>query len=59
MILGMYETVGLGWRAAEDYVESIQEVSAEQVKRVARKYFNDDLLTVAALEPVSTSDKMD
>ena len=59
MILGMYETVGLGWRVAEEYVERVQEISAEQVKRVARKYLNDDRLTVAALEPVATSGKMD
>jgi len=59
MILGIYETVGLGWRVAEEYVKRIQEISAEQVKSVARKYFNDDRLTVAALEPVATSDKME
>ena len=51
MTLGIFETVGLPWRLAEDYVQRVREISAEQVKYVARKYFHDDGLTVAVLEP--------
>lgn len=51
MILGILETVGLPWRLADEYVARIQEISAEQVKHVADKYFRDDGLTVAVLEP--------
>lgn len=52
MIIGMLETVGLDWRQSEAYVERIQAVTAEQVREVARKYLNDDQLTVAVLEPL-------
>ena len=51
MILGIFETVGLPWRLAEEYVTQIQDIDAAQVKQVARKYFVDDGLTVAVLEP--------
>ncbi len=52
MELGLYETVGLPWRLADEYVPQIQSVRAEQVQQVADKYFRDDGLTVAALEPI-------
>lgn len=51
MTLGIFETVGLPWRLVDEYVEQIQSVSVEQVKHVAGKYFRDDGLTVAVLEP--------
>ncbi len=52
MRLGMLETVGLGWRKLDDYVQRIQAVTPEQVRAVARKYLTDDRLTVATLEPL-------
>lgn len=51
MVLGILETVGLSWRLVDEYVDKIQSVSAEQVRSVAQKYFTDDHLTVAELEP--------
>jgi zinc protease len=51
MILGMLETVGLSWRLVDEYVDRIQAVTAEQVQIVAQKYFVDDRLTIAILEP--------
>jgi len=51
MIIGMFETVGLSWKEAEKYVESIKAVTAEQVQAVAKKYLQEDQLTVAVLEP--------
>ena len=51
MQLGMLETVGLGWKKANDYVEKINSVTAEQVRAVAQKYLVDDHLNVAYLEP--------
>ena len=51
MIIGIFETVGLSWKEAEKYVESIKAVTAEQVRAVARKYLQDYRLTVAALDP--------
>ena len=53
MILGIFETTGLPWRLADEYVARIQAISAEQVKQVAEKNFHDDGLTVAVLEPQS------
>ncbi len=51
MILGQLETVGLPWTMADEYVDKIRAVTAEQVQAVAKKYFNDAQKTVAILEP--------
>ncbi|WAR44665.1 M16 family metallopeptidase [Methylomonas rapida] len=51
MQLGLLETVGLGWQKADEYVGKINQVTAEQVREVARKYLIDDRLTVAYLDP--------
>ena len=51
MQLGSLTTVGLDWRIGEQYADRIQQVSAEQVREVARKYLIDDTLTVGILEP--------
>jgi zinc protease len=51
MQLGLLETVGLGWQKGDDYVEKINQVTAEQVREVARQYLIDDGLTIATLDP--------
>ncbi len=51
MQLGILETVGLGWQRKDEYLKKIQQVTAKQVQEVAKKYFQDDRLTVAVLEP--------
>ncbi|PPD21306.1 MAG: peptidase M16 [Methylomonas sp.] len=51
MELGLLETIGVGWKKSEDYVARIRQVTAEQVRDVARKYLIDDHLTVAYLDP--------
>ncbi|OAI09826.1 peptidase M16 [Methylomonas lenta] len=51
MQLGMLETVGIGWQTADEYVQNINKVTAEQVREVARKYLLEDTLTVAYLDP--------
>lgn len=51
MRIGTLETVGLGWRTADDYLPRIQAVTAAQVQAVAKKYLNDDRLTIAVLDP--------
>jgi len=55
MQIGMLETIGLDWRLIDSYVDSIRAVTADQVLQVARKYLNDDSLTVAILEPLPLS----
>ncbi|MDI1292369.1 MAG: pitrilysin family protein [Methylobacter sp.] len=52
MQLGMLETVGLGWQKADEYVTKVNQVTAEQVRDVARKYLIEDKLSVAYLEPL-------
>jgi zinc protease len=52
MQLGMLETVGLGWKVVDQYVEKVNQVTAEQVREVARKYLIEDKLSVAYLEPL-------
>jgi zinc protease len=49
--IGMLETVGIPYQTMELQVRKVQEVTAEQVRQVARKYLVDDNLTVAVLEP--------
>ncbi|MCK4841657.1 MAG: insulinase family protein, partial [Methylococcales bacterium] len=51
MQLGMLETVGLGWEKVDEYVEKVNQITAEQVRAVARKYLLEDKLNIAYLEP--------
>ena len=51
MQIGLLETVGLGWQKGENYVNEVNQISAEQVREVARKYLIEDHLNVAYLDP--------
>ncbi len=51
MQLGIYETVGLGWEKVDDYVDKVNQITAEQVRDVAIKYLVEDHLTIAYLDP--------
>jgi len=55
MVLGIFETVGLRWQMADDYVDRIQQISAAQVQAVARKYLIDDRATIGMLEPLQAA----
>jgi zinc protease len=50
-MIGALETVGLSYRAQDLFIERLQQISAEQIREVARKYLVDDQLTVAYLDP--------
>jgi zinc protease len=52
MQLGHLETVGLGWQKADEYVNKVNQVTAEQVRDVARRYLIDDHLNIAYLQPL-------
>ena len=52
MTLGALESEGLPWRLVDEYVPQVQAIGAEQVRQVANRYFRDDGLTVAVLEPL-------
>ncbi len=49
MILGSLAVVGLDWHLKDQYVAQIQAITPAQVQAVARKYFADDMATVAYL----------
>jgi zinc protease len=51
MEIGQLEAVGISYRLNARMIEKLQEVNAEQVKAVALKYFRDEQLTVAELDP--------
>lgn len=51
MHIGMLETAGLPHDSADRQLKRLQEVTAEQVREVARKYLVDDNLTAAVLDP--------
>jgi zinc protease len=44
--------VGLSWHKADEYVDRVKAVTAEQVQQVAKKYLIDDHLTVGVLVPL-------
>jgi zinc protease len=51
MQIGSLETAGLPHQSLDIQIEKLKAVTAAQVQEVARKYFRDDALTVAVLDP--------
>ena len=51
MEIGQLETAGVPYAAERKLLEKLQAVSADQVQAVAKKYFVDEQLTVAELDP--------
>jgi zinc protease len=51
MKLGLLETTLNDWRLSESHTDRLQEVTADQVMHVARKYFQPGNMTVAVLDP--------
>jgi zinc protease len=51
MQIGSLEIAGLPHQSLDLQIEKLKAVTAAQVQEVARKYFNDDALTVAVLDP--------
>ncbi|UCE30745.1 MAG: insulinase family protein, partial [Burkholderiales bacterium] len=49
--LGSLEMVGLDHGDADRIIDRIRTIEAEDVRRVAQRYFGDDTLTVATLVP--------
>lgn len=49
--IGTLQSVGLSWKAADEYVQNIESISAEQIQNVAKKYLVTDRLTLATLDP--------
>jgi len=57
MQLGVLETVGIGWEKVDEYVEKVNQITAEQVRDVARKYLLEDQLNIAYLDPQPINEK--
>lgn len=51
MEIGQIESAGLSYRLLDRMLDKLQQVGAAEVQAVAKKYFNDDALTVAVLDP--------
>ena len=51
MEIGQAESAGIPYQKINRMLERLQGVTAAQVQAVARKYFNDDTLTVGVLDP--------
>lgn len=51
MEMGMMEASGHNWRDVDKIVAKLGTVTSEEVQGVAKKYFKDDTLTVAVLDP--------
>lgn len=51
MQVGMLDSAGYDWRLLDQYVDNIRKVKAEDIQRVANKYFDSTQLTVATLWP--------
>jgi zinc protease len=51
MLLGVFETAGLGWQRLDEYIGKVRAVTPEQIRAVAQKYLVDSGLTVAELIP--------
>jgi zinc protease len=51
MEMGMFEAAGFNWRDYDKLLDKIKSVTSDEIQAVAKKYFGDDTLTVAALDP--------
>ena len=51
MQIGQMESIGLSYRDLDTMLKKLQAVTAAQVREVAKKYLQDDSLTVAVLDP--------
>jgi zinc protease len=58
MLIGQLETIGLDWRLADEYVDHLKTVTAEQIRQVAQKYLVENNLSVAVLDPLPMDNSM-
>jgi zinc protease len=55
MEIGQLESIGLSWRDEIRLLAGLRAVTAEEVREVVRRYFDDNSLTVARLDPQPTA----
>ena len=51
MQLGRMESIGLSFRDIDTVLEKLKAVTSDQIRAVTKRYFTDDGLTVAILDP--------
>ena len=51
MEIGALEVIGQSWHDIDPMLDKLRSVSAAEVQAAAKKYFGDDTLTVAVLDP--------
>ncbi|MDR3442864.1 MAG: pitrilysin family protein [Legionella sp.] len=51
MEMGLLETIGMGWKKANEYTQAINAITPEQIQQTAQRYFQQNNRTVAILEP--------
>ena len=51
MEIGGLEAAGVSWRYIDVLLEKLKSVSSDEVQAVAKKYFSDDTLSIAVLDP--------
>lgn len=51
MELGIVETLGLGWKVADDFTDKVKNITPEQIQTVAKRFFVEEALTEATLNP--------
>jgi zinc protease len=56
MEIGRLEAAGVHWRDIDTLIEKLRGVTAAEVQAAAGKYFGDDTLTVAVLDPQPLSE---
>ena len=52
MEIGALDAIGMSWRDEELMIDRLRAVTADQVRDVALRYFSDDSLSVAVLDPL-------
>ena len=55
--MGVSEMNGISWEYLDEILFNIQAVTSADIQRVVEKYFIDDALTVATLEPQPIKEK--
>ena len=55
--IGATETIGFSYKTLDLMIEKLKQVTPGQVQAVAKKYFTDDMLTVAYLDPQPVAGK--
>jgi zinc protease len=57
MEIGQIEAVGLPYQKLDHMLDKLQKVTASEIQAVAKKYFNDDTLTIGVLDPQALDGK--